>query len=124
MMNRIQTICVPWTVNVAIMSRICLILYVGRVDRNTTRFFLWSFVDFGVICEFCSSDVREDLGDGSRQRGLAVIDMSWKIYMKRSRFIQSMLAYQSCQCSYEALLVRTLPHQHRSCIELEQSCSY
>lgn len=51
------------TVNVAIVAPIRFVLDVRRVDSDTTSFLLRSLINLGVVREFCSTFVGEDLGD-------------------------------------------------------------
>lgn len=60
----------------AVVSHICLVFDVRRVDSDTTGFFLGRAVDLGVVGELCSTARGEDLGDGGRECGLAVVDVS------------------------------------------------
>lgn len=46
-----------------------------RVDCDTSRSFLWRFIDGCVVHEFAASRRSEEFGDGSGQRRLAVIDV-------------------------------------------------
>ncbi len=63
-------------VNVTVVTRVGFVLDMGRVDRNTAGPFFRGLVNFGVIRELGTSQIREDLGNGSRQSRLAMVDVS------------------------------------------------
>lgn len=63
-------------VDVTVVTRVCFVLDVSRVDRDTARFFFGGFVNFGVTCELGTAQIGENLGNGSRQSCLAVVDVS------------------------------------------------
>jgi hypothetical protein len=50
-----QTIGMSRTVDVAVVALIRFVLNVGRVDGDTTSFLLGSFINLGVVGEFCST---------------------------------------------------------------------
>ena len=53
-----------------------VILNVSSVDRDATSLFLGSLVDAGVIHEVRIALQSQNLGDGSGQSGLAVVDVT------------------------------------------------
>ena len=63
-------------VNVTVMTRVGFVLDVSRVDSDTARFFFGSLVNFGVIRELGAARIGENLGNGSGQSSLAVVDVS------------------------------------------------
>jgi hypothetical protein len=63
-------------VNVTVVTRVGLVLDVSRVDSDTARFFFGGLVNFGVIRELGAARIGENLGNGSRQSSLAVVDVS------------------------------------------------
>jgi hypothetical protein len=50
-----QTIGMSRTIDVAVVALIRFVLNVGRVDGDTTSFLLGSFINLGVVGEFCST---------------------------------------------------------------------
>jgi hypothetical protein len=67
-----------WTVDVGVMARVGFVFNMCRVDGDTTRLLFWCLVDLIVSqkLDFAIGFVSEHLGDGCRQGGLAVVDMS------------------------------------------------
>ena len=63
-------------VNVTVVTRVGFVLDVSRVDSDTARFFFGSLVNFGVIRELGAARIGENLGNGSGQSSLAVVDVS------------------------------------------------
>ena len=63
-------------VNMRIVTLVCLILNVCGVDRDTALALFRSLVDVGVILELGKSLLGKHLRDGSRQSGLAMIDVA------------------------------------------------
>ena len=59
-----------------VMPIICLVLYVCRVDSDTTGLLLGSLVNFRVVCELGTSALCENFGDGGGKGGLAMIDVT------------------------------------------------
>jgi hypothetical protein len=66
-------------VNMTIVTRVGFILDVGGVDRDTPSFLFRGLVDFCVVCELGATLIRENLGNGSCQGRLAVIDMALRL---------------------------------------------
>lgn len=71
------TISVTGAVDVSIVPRVGFVLYVSRVDGDTTGLFFGGSVDLRVVGELCTSGQGEDLGDGGGQRRLAVVDVAY-----------------------------------------------
>jgi len=67
---------VTWAVDVAVMPVLSFILDGGGVDGNTSGLLLWRLVDVCIVLEGRGSFLREVLGDGCGQGGLAVINMA------------------------------------------------
>src|ERR1019366_5680906 len=70
---------VPRAVDVRVVARLRLVLNMGRRDRDAARLLLRSIVDLverdkGVIAP---DALGEDLGDGGRQRRLAMVDVTY-----------------------------------------------
>ena len=70
------TISVSGTVDVAVVPVVGLVLDVSRVDGDTTGLLLRCLVDLTVVGELGGTLGGEDLGDGSRQCGLTMINMA------------------------------------------------
>ena len=70
------TISVSRTVDVAIVTGVTLVLDMCRVDSDTTGLFLRRLVNLRVVGEVRSALLREDLGDGRRQGGLSMINVT------------------------------------------------
>lgn len=70
------TISVSRTVDVAIVTGVTLVLDMCRVDSDTTGLFLRRLVNLRVVGEARSALLREDLGDGRRQGGLSMINVT------------------------------------------------
>jgi len=56
-----------------------LVLDMRRVNGNTTRLLLRSFVDLAIVGELGSTSCRKDLGDGSGKCRLSVINVAWNL---------------------------------------------
>jgi len=63
----------------AVMTIRRLVLDMRRVDGNTTRLLLRSFVDLAIVGELGSTSYRKDLGNGSGKRRLSMIDVTWNL---------------------------------------------
>lgn len=90
------------------MTRVGFIFDVGGVDRDTASLFFRRLVNFGVIRELGTSLIGKDLGDGSGQGRLPMINVTFRLCEK------SIVAkdfgrvyYLWSQCSYEALHGKT-----------------
>lgn len=66
------------TVDVTIVPVRSLVLYVSRVDGDTTGLLFGGLVDLGVVGELGTTLGRQDLGDSGGQRRLTVIDVTYK----------------------------------------------
>ena len=88
-------------VDVTVVTRVGFVLDVSRVDRDTTGFFFGGLVNFGVTSELGTAQIGENLGNGSRQSCLAVVDVS--LIVERSVMIERPMTvnYLWCQCSCE-----------------------
>jgi len=60
-----NVVSVTWTVNVRVVTRSCLILYVCSVDGDTSFFFFRCTVDFIVLLCLSETFFRKNLGNGS-----------------------------------------------------------
>ena len=60
----------------AVMAAVTLVLNVSGVDSDTTGLFLRRLVNLRVVGEARSALLREDLGDGRRQGGLSMINVT------------------------------------------------
>ncbi len=60
----------------AIVAGVTLVLDVRRVDRDTTGLLFGGLVDFRIVGEARAALLGEDLGDGRRQGGLAMVDVT------------------------------------------------
>lgn len=69
----------------AVMTRICLVLHVGRVDSDTTGFFFRRLVNLGVTSVFGTTSTRKDFGNSRGQSSLAVIDVAYNKCKDRLR---------------------------------------
>jgi hypothetical protein len=65
-----------WTVNVAIMSRVRLVLHMRGVDGDTTSLFFRGLVNLGVVRELSGALVGQNFGNGGGQSRLAMIDVT------------------------------------------------
>ena len=74
--TRVLTISVSRTVDVTIVAAVTLVLDVRRVNGDTTGLLLRRLVNLGVVGEARSALLREDLGDGRRQGGLSMINVT------------------------------------------------
>src|SRR5699024_9624676 len=63
-------------VNVSVVTLVGLILNVSGVDRDTTSALLGSLIDVGGVHEVCVTLQGQNLGDGGRQSGLAVVNVA------------------------------------------------
>ena len=70
------TIGVTWAVDVAIMAALTFVLDVSRVDSDATGLLLRRFVNLRIVGELSRALLSEDPGNGSGQRGLAVVDVA------------------------------------------------
>lgn len=59
-----------------IMARLCLVLYMGRIDGDTTSLLLGSLVDRGIVSELGASMSRENFGNSGRQCCLPMVNMT------------------------------------------------
>lgn len=59
-----------------VVSLITLVLYMCRVNSDTTGLLLWSLVDVCVVGELRSTPLRKDFSDSGGQCGLAVVNMT------------------------------------------------
>lgn len=66
------------TVDVSVVTVGCLILNVSRVDSDTTGLLLGCLVNLTVVGELGGTFGGENLGNGSRQGGLTMINMAWR----------------------------------------------
>jgi len=71
-----QTVSMSRTVDMAIVAAVRFILDVRRVDGDTASFLFRRFIDLGIVREFCSTFVGEDLGDSCSQGRFSMVDMS------------------------------------------------
>ena len=94
-------VCMTRAVNVTVVTRVGFVLDVCRVDRDATGFFFRGLVNFGVIRELGATQIGENLGNGSRQSCLAVVDVS--LIVESSVMVEKpkMVNYLWCQCSCE-----------------------
>lgn len=60
----------------AIVTGVTLVLDMCRVDSDTTGLFFRRLVNLRVVGEARSALLREDLGDGRRQGGLSMINVT------------------------------------------------
>ena len=60
----------------AVMAAVTLILDVSRVDSDTTGLLFGCLVDLRVVGELGGSLLSKDLGNGCRQRSLAMVDVT------------------------------------------------
>ena len=65
-------------VNVSVVTVGGFTLDMSRVDGDTTGLLLRCLVDLTVVGELGGALGGENLGDSSRQRGLTMVDMTWK----------------------------------------------
>ena len=88
-------------VDVAVVTRVGFVLDVSRVDRDTARLFFGGLVNFGVTRELGTAHIGENLGNGSRQSCLAMVDVS--LTVESSAMVENpiMVNYLWCQCSCE-----------------------
>ena len=61
----------------AIVTSVTLVLDVRRVDSDTTGLFLGGLVYLRIVGETRGTLFRENLGDGRRQGGLPVVDVTY-----------------------------------------------
>ena len=59
-----------------VMPFVRLILYMSRVDGDTTGLFFGSFVNLRVVGELRTTLLRENFGDGCGQSCLSVVDVT------------------------------------------------
>ena len=71
-----HTVSVSGTVNVTVVSVVGLVLDVCGVDGDTTGLLLRRFVNLRIVGELSRALLSEDPGNGSSQRGLAVVDVA------------------------------------------------
>ncbi len=72
----LHVIGVAGAIDVGVMAVLGLVLDVGRRDRDATRLLFRRLVDLVVGREGRAARLGQNLGDGRRQRGLAVIDVT------------------------------------------------
>ena len=65
-----------WTVNVAVVAVLGLVLDVCCVNGDTTSTLFRSLVNIAVVGELGASSLCENLGDGGSQGSLAMINMT------------------------------------------------
>lgn len=65
-----------WTVNVAVVPRIGLVLDVSRVDGDTTSLFFRRLINLSIVRELGTTTLSEHFGNGCRQGRLAMINMT------------------------------------------------
>jgi hypothetical protein len=70
------TISVPWTINVTIVPCICFILNVRGVNGDTASFLFGSLVNRSIVGELRAPMFRKNLGNGSSQRSLSMINVT------------------------------------------------
>lgn len=73
---RLRAISVPGAVNVAVVPCVALVFDMTGVDSDTTSFLFWRLVNIGVVGELGAAALRKNLGDSSRQGGLAMVDVT------------------------------------------------
>lgn len=56
-----------------------LVLDMRRVDSNTTRLLLRSFVNLAIVGELGSTSCRQNLGNGGGKGRLSMIDVAWNL---------------------------------------------
>ena len=66
----------PGAVDVRVVALLRLVLDVGRRDRDAALTLLGGLVDLVERDELRATGLRENLGDRSRERGLAVVDVT------------------------------------------------
>jgi hypothetical protein len=70
------TVGMSGTIDVTIMTRICLVFNVRGVDGNSASFLLWSFIDLRVVGKLGAPFYGEDLSDCSSQGCLPMVNMA------------------------------------------------
>jgi hypothetical protein len=97
-------------VNMTIVTRLCFIFDVGRVDSDTSSLLFRCLVDFCVVCELCTALTGENLGNGSCQGRFAMIDMPLSfakgigsVAVKASERIHYLWSRYSCGALYESI---------------------
>lgn len=71
------TISVSGTVNVAVVTRVRLVLDVCGVDGDTTSLLLGCTVNLRVVREGGTTLAGQNLGNSRSERGLSVVDVTW-----------------------------------------------
>lgn len=66
-----------WTVNVPVMTILCLVFDVGRVNGDAASLLLWSLIDLVIVGELSSSLRGHDFSDGCRQGSLSMINVTY-----------------------------------------------
>ena len=77
----------------AVVTAITLVLDVRGVDGNTASLLLRSLVNFRVVGEVGGTLLRENLGDGSGQRGLTMVDVACRERISQLKAIPVHLSY-------------------------------
>jgi hypothetical protein len=63
-------------VNMTIMTRVGFIFDMSRVDRDTSCLLFGGLVNLCIVCKFGTTPSGKNLGDGSCQGRLAMVDMT------------------------------------------------
>ena len=94
-------------VNVCIMTFVCFIFNMCRVDCNTTFTFFRSLVDISIVFEFSVAFFSQNFGDGSCQSSFAVVDVTDRanVNMRFGSFVMffSHLLFLQCELNYISL---------------------
>src|SRR6201989_2406108 len=67
---------VPRAIDVTVVTVRRLVFHVRGRDRDATRLLFRRRIDRAVVLELAAEALRADLGQGSRERGLAVVDVT------------------------------------------------
>ena len=103
----LDIVSMAWAVNVCIVTFVCFIFNVCRVDCNTTFTFFRSLVDISIVFEFSVAFFSQNFGDGSCQSSFAVVDVTDRanVNMRFGSFVMffSHLLFLQCELNYISL---------------------